>query len=393
MSDWPSEAADPTLLLAGVRVLDLSRVFAGPFATMVLGDLGADVIKVERPGDGDETRRWGPPFRDGDATYFYAVNRNRRSVTLDVTTASGSAVVGRLAAAADVVVENFLPAQLRTLGLDRVRDDSIDTVWVSIRAAAAGGPLENMPGYDAMIQGRAGLMGVTGDPECGPVKVGIPVVALIAGLYAAIGALSALLSEARVTGRPAARVEVPLLECGVSALSHQAASYLLGGVTPQLLGSEHPNIAPYGPVPTADGQVLVGAATNRQFAALCGAAGLEGLIDDPRFVSNAARVQHRAQLDAILADRFRTAAARTWHDALVAADVPCAPINTVEQVFAEPQVRASGIVQEVHDRGGPMQLVASPITIDGRRPPIRRPPPRLGEHTDDILAALGEELE
>jgi crotonobetainyl-CoA:carnitine CoA-transferase CaiB-like acyl-CoA transferase len=387
---WPHDpdAQDPRLPLAGVRVLDLSRILAGPLAAAVLADLGADVIKVESP-QGDETRRWGPPFHGDDAAYYLAVNRNRRAIVLDLRRDEDREAVKELAAEADVVIENFLPRQLASLGIDAVRDDSPHAVWVSIRGASAAGPLGDQPGYDAMAQARTGIMSVTGHPETGPTKVGLPVVDVITGLYAAIGALGALFGKRADPDGKAARVEVPLFECGVSALINQAANHLIGGVVPGLLGNLHPNLAPYGPFPTADGELVLGTTSDRQFVALCDAVGRPDLVADARFVDNPTRVAHRAELTEILSGLLRGEPSRAWETTLAKAGIACAPVNRIDEVFREEQVAAAELVHEVDHPSGPLRLVASPLRLDGQRPPIRRAPPLLGEHTGAILDALG----
>ncbi|MEU8140201.1 CaiB/BaiF CoA transferase family protein [Streptodolium elevatio] len=386
---WPDDpqGQDARLPLAGVRVLDLSRVLAGPLAATILADLGADVIKIESP-QGDETRRWGPPFHGDDAAYYFAVNRNRRAMVLDLRAEKDQEVVRSLAAMADVVIENFLPRQLVSLGLDRVREDARQAVWVSVRGAAGAGPLADQPGYDAMAQARSGIMSVTGHPDSGPTKVGLPVVDVMTGLYAAIGALGALLGQhRRPDGRPA-HVEAPLFECGVAALINQAANHLVGGVVPGLLGNLHPNVAPYGPMPAADGTLIVGATSDRQFDALCRALDVPQLPTDPRFAGNAARLAHRDELTELLSTVFRTASVRDWESRLSDVGIACAPVNRVDEVFGEEQVEAGELVQEVEHPAGLVRLVASPLTLDGIRPPIRRAPPLFGEHTDEILDAL-----
>jgi crotonobetainyl-CoA:carnitine CoA-transferase CaiB-like acyl-CoA transferase len=392
---WPDDhpAVGP---LAGIRVLDLSRVLAGPFATMVLADLGADVVKVERPGTGDDTRRWGPPWhpaRDptGDAAYFLSINRNRRSVTLDLAEPAGAAVCATLAGHADVVVENFLPRNLARLGLDRVRDERPGSVWVSVRGAGGDGPAGALPGYDVMVQARSGLMGITGFPATGPTKVGVAIADVVTGLYAAISALAGLLARERTGAGPI--IEVPLLESAVSALVNQAANHLIGGLTPVPLGNAHPNLAPYGPVDCADRPLVVGAGNDRQFAILCEAIDAAGLATDPRFATNGDRVANRAALDAALGAAFSTRSADAWRAILDAAGVPCAPVNAIDEVFGDPHLTAVGLIQEVAHPDGTLRLVRSPLRVDGERPSIRRPPPRLGEHTDEILRALGLDAE
>jgi crotonobetainyl-CoA:carnitine CoA-transferase CaiB-like acyl-CoA transferase len=386
---WPADDRPADGPLRGIRVLDLSRVLAGPFATMVLADLGADVVKVERPGTGDDTRRWGPPFHpdaDGDAAYFLSVNRNRRSLALDLTTPDGAAVCTTLAGHADVVVENFLPRHLERLGLDRVRAARRHAVWVSVRGAGSGGPAGQLPGYDVMVQARSGLMGVTGFPETGPTKVGVAIADVITGLYAAVSALAGIIGR-QTGGGPV--IEVPLLESAISALVNQAANHLIGGTAPGPLGNAHPNLAPYGPVACADRQLVIGAGNDRQFAALCAAIGHPEVAADPRFATNADRVTARAALDEVLARIFATRDAGAWRTELEAAGVPCAPVNAMGEVFTDPHVEAVGLVEEIEHDGGTLPLVGSPLLVDGARPPIRRPPPRLGEHTDAVLHALG----
>jgi crotonobetainyl-CoA:carnitine CoA-transferase CaiB-like acyl-CoA transferase len=375
-----------------VRVLDLSRVLAGPFATMVLADLGADVIKVERPGGGDDTRRWGPPFHptgrpSGDAAYFLSVNRNRRSIALDLADPDGAAVCRALAREADVVVENFLPAHLERLGLADLREELPDAVWVSVRGAGTGGPAAALPGYDVMVQARSGLMGITGHPATGPAKVGVAIADVVTGLYAAIAALAGLVG--RAGSGTGLRVEVPLLESAISALVNQAANHLIGGLIPGPLGNEHPNLAPYGPVPCADRPLVIGAGNDRQFASLSAAIGRPELAEDPRFATNADRVANREALARALADVLRTRSADAWRGDLEAAGVPCAPVNAIDEVFTDPHVAAVGLVQDVEHPDGPLRLVGSPLLVDGVRPAIRRAPPRVGEHTDEVLRGLG----
>ncbi len=377
---WPGDAPGQGPL-AGVRVLDLSRVLAGPFATMVLGDLGADVVKVERPDTGDDTRRWGPPFAGDAAAYFLSVNRNRRSLTLDLNDPDGAAIVACLARNADVVVENFLPRHLASLGLERLRDER-QAVWVSVRGAGGDGPDGELPGYDVMVQARSGLMGITGHPGTGPVKVGVAMADVVSGLYAAVAALAGLVG--RSPGY-APVIEVPLLESAISALVNQAANYLIGGVVPGPLGNDHPNLAPYGAIACKDRPLVVAVGNDAQYARLCAAIGRDDLAGDPRFATNADRLAHRAELSEALAATLATAPAAEWQDRLEAVGVPCARVNTMDAVFDDPHVQAVGLVQEID--GVPM--VGTPLRVDGVRGRIRRAPPALGEHTARILVGLG----
>ena len=373
---WPAETPAPGPL-GGVRVLDLSRVLAGPYCCMVLADLGADVVKVERPGLGDDTRHWGPPFHGDDAAYFFSVNRDRRSVALDLTTDAGRAVVARLVQAADVVVENFLPRHLAALGLEPLRAQA-DAVWVSVRGAGGDGPAGDQPGYDVMAQARSGLMSVTGTSE--PTKVGVAVADVVTGLYAAVGALAGL-----VVRKPL-RVEVGLLEAAVSMLVNQASNALVGGVVPAFAGNDHPNIAPYGPVPCADRPLVVGAGNDAQFAALARAVGLEV---PEQWRTNAGRVADRTQLKAALAQVFSQRTAGEWAAVLDRAGVPCAVVQDLASLPHDPQLVANGQLQEVAHPAGPVRVVGSPYRLDGTRPQVRRAPPLLGQHTAEVLSALG----
>ena len=378
---WP-DAAVPPGPLAGVRVLDLSRVLAGPFCCTVLADLGADVVKVERPGVGDDTRRWGPPFHGADAAYFFSVNRDRRSVALDLASPAGRAVVARLVAAADVVVENFLPRHLRALGLEELRAEAA-AVWVSVRGAGGDGPDGERPGYDVMAQARSGLMSVTG--TTGPTKVGVAVADVVSGLYAAVGAVAGLVARDRASGRPL-RVEVGLLEAAVSMLVNQASNALVGGVVPRPAGNDHPNIAPYGPVPCADTELVLGAGNDAQFTALCRAVGVP---PEPGWTTNAGRVADRVALQAALSAALGVRTAREWVPLLAAAGVPCAPVQDLQAVQDDPQVVATGMLQEVDHPAGPVRVVGSPYRLDEQRPRVRRAPPLLGQHTVEVLSALG----
>ena len=381
---WPLPSGSDGLPLHGLRVLDLSRILAGPFATMILSDLGADVIKVERPGGGDDTRRWGPPFAGDDAAYFLSVNRGRRSLTLNLDHPKGQAILDRLAGRADVLVENFLPAQLERLGLAELRRRHPRLAWVAIRAAGTDGPLGGQPGFDAMIQARSGLMSITGDEQ--PTKVGVAIADLFTGLYAAVAALA--LTHRAADGEPR-DAEVPLLESAISALVNQASNYLVGGIVPRPMGNDHPNLAPYGTFSCADGQLVVGAGTDRQFAALAEVLGLPDLVDDPRFATNSARLAHRRELTTAIEAVLEREPISVWAPRFEERRVPWAPINDLAGVFAEPHVEAVELAESVDSPRGPVRMVRSPLRIDGRRLPIRVPPPELGADTRAILGALG----
>jgi crotonobetainyl-CoA:carnitine CoA-transferase CaiB-like acyl-CoA transferase len=393
MSGWPpgEPAAGEALPLAGLRVLDLSRILAGPFASMVLSDLGADVIKIERPGTGDDTRRWGPPFRNGVSTYFMSINRNRRSLTLNLESEAGREILNRLAADAHVVLENFLPQQLVSLGLTAVRDDNPHLAWVSIRAASSDGPLGARPGFDAMVQARSGLMSITGD-ESHATKVGVAIADVIAGLHAVIAVLTLLLAKRTFVPDPAgaaSAIEVPLLECALTALVNQASNYLIAGITPGRLGNAHPNLVPYMTYACSDRELLVGAGTDRQFSNLASTIGRPDLVKDPLFATNAVRIENRDELDALIGSILATEPRSVWGERFDAAGVPWAPLNDIAEAFNEEHVSVIGLVSEIAHGHETIAQVRSPFLIDGRRPQVRSAPPDLGEHTSAILTHLG----
>ncbi|HEX7355479.1 MAG TPA: CaiB/BaiF CoA-transferase family protein [Mycobacteriales bacterium] len=384
-ASWPDAPPHPGPL-SGVRVLDLSRVLAGPYAAMVLSDLGADVIKVERPAVGDDTRHWGPPFHGPDATYFLSVNRNRRALAVDLSQPEGLAVVKRLADGADVVLENFLPRHLRKMGLDAVRDESRST-WVSVRGASSNGIDGENPGYDVMAQARSGLMHITGAADGPATKVGVAIADVVTGLHAAVAAVAGVAARAR--GGAAPTIEVPLLESMIAALVNQSAAALNGGIDPMRMGNEHPSVVPYGPLPTADVPLVIGAANDGQFQAFTRVLGRPDLATDPRFATNRDRVENRAVLLPLLVSLLVARPAADWAAELVRAGVPSAPVNTVADALADPHVAAAGLVVESQHDGTPVRLVASPFLVDGVRPSVRTGPPAIGADTDEVLAGLG----
>ena len=319
--------ARPTGPLAGLLVADFTRVLAGPYCTMLLGDLGATVVKVEGPA-GDETRQWMPPSHDGEATYYLSVNRSKRAVTLDLTDSADLSIARALAARADVVIENFKPGGLERFGLDydSIRADNADVIYASI---SGFGPVSDLPGYDVLAQALSGLMSITGSPDGEPTKAGVAIVDVVTGLHAAVGILSAL-RHRDVTGE-GQRVEVNLLSSALSALTNQSGAFALAGVVPQRLGNDHPSIYPYGPFPTADGHIVIACGNDGQFARLCAALGLDL---DPRFATARERTLHRDALRPALERALAARAARDWYDLLTGAGVPCAPILDVGEAFA-----------------------------------------------------------
>lgn len=374
--------------LAGLKILDLSRVLAAPLATMVLSDLGADVLKVERPGSGDETRTWGPPFVGGESAYFLSINRGKRDLAVDLSREAGRAVIDRLATTwADVVVENFRPHTLAHLGLDpeAIQRAAPHLIWARIRGYGAG---DDRAGYDFVIQGASGLMALNGPPEGPPYRVGVAVSDMFAGLYLAVGILAALYRrETRGTG---GAVEVALYEAQLASLINIAQSTLMTGQTPGRYGNAHPQLAPYEVMRAADGPFTVGVGNDGQFARLCRVLGRPDLAEDARFRDNQTRVRHRQALAEVLNQAFGQRPAGEWIDRLTAVGVPCGYIRTVDQALRAPETAQAGLVGEVpHVRLGSFPMVLSPVVVDGQRAPVRRGPPVLGQDTRAVLAELG----
>ncbi|MEU5220312.1 CoA transferase [Streptomyces sp. NPDC020807] len=382
----PAPEAPAPGALSGIVVADFGRVLAGPYMTMLLADLGADVIKIERPGSGDDTRAWGPPFAGGEATYFLGVNRNKRSVTLDLTDpddlATARAIVGR----ADVLVENFRPGTMEKLGLgyEDVRAGNPGLVYCSVTGfgTAEGARL---PGYDLLVQAMGGLMSVTGEPEGPGTKAGVALVDVITGLHAGMGVLAALRHRER-TGE-GQRVEVSLLTSLLSALTNQAAAHLGAGVVPRAMGNRHPSIAPYEVVEARDRPLALAVGTDRQFRTLCERLDLPALAEDVRFATNTARVAHREELLAALAGPLGTRTADEWFEELTAVGVPCGPINDLADAFG--LADRLGLAARVPESAAGPGQVANPIGLTATPAAYRSAPPRLGEHTDALLAALG----
>ena len=383
--------------LDGIRVLDLSRVLAGPFCTQMLADLGAEVIKVERPGVGDETRTWGPPYvKDGagadttESAYYLCANRNKRSVTVDFSQPRGAALVKRLLARSDVLVENFKVGGLAKFGLgyEQLREEFPGLVYCSITGFGQTGPYAHRPGYDMMAQGMGGLISITGEPDRPPSKVPVAINDIMTGMYTAVALLSAV-RHRDLTGE-GQHVDVGLLDVQVSWLANVASNYLVGGRLPRRLGTAHPNTVPYQVFPTRDGFIIIAANNDGQFERFCEAAGARELLDDPDFATNALRVTNRARLVPKVESITRTRDTATWMAALEAAGVPCAPVNTMDQVFADPQVQARGMqIRMPHPLAGEdVPLVGSPIRLSGTPVSYRRAPPTLGEHTDEVLAEV-----
>ena len=367
--------------LSAITVVDFSRVLAGPYATMLLADLGADVVKIERPGSGDDTRGWGPPYVGDQTTYFAAVNRNKRSVALDLGSAEGLAAAREIIRAADVVVENFRPGVMERLGLgyDAVASLNPGAVYCSISGFGAGAGA-GLPGYDLLVQAVGGLMSITGEADGEPAKVGVAVVDVITGLHASIGILAALRHRDR-TGE-GQHVEVSLLSSLLSALVNQASGYVAAGVVPQRMGNQHPSVAPYEEFRVADGSMVLAVGNDRQFAALCEVLAAPALAADPRFSSNPSRVTNRAALHDVLSRALLTRTGREWFDLLTAAAVPCGPIQDVAAAFALAEELGLQPVVAIRAADGTISpQVANPIGLSRTPPSYRLAPPRLGEHT------------
>lgn len=383
--------------LSHLRVLDLSRVLAGPWAGQILADLGAEVIKVERPDNGDDTRAWGPPFlRDangestGEAAYYLSANRNKQSVTIDFTKPEGQRLVRELAAKSDIVIENFKVGGLEAYGLDYASLSALnpELIYCSITGFGQTGPYAKRAGYDFMIQGLGGLMSLTGRPEgeegAGPVKVGVALTDILTGLYSAVAILAALAHRQHDGGGQ--HIDMALLDVQVACLANQAMNYLTTGVAPQRLGNAHPNIVPYQDFPTADGDFILTVGNDSQFRKFAAVAGRAEWADDPRFSTNKLRVANRRELVPLIrqATVFKTTA--EWVAQLEAVGVPCGPINDLAQVFADPQVRARGLALELpHVLAGLAPQVASPIRLSKTPVEYRNAPPLLGEHTGEVL--------
>ena len=372
------------LPLEGLRVLDLSRVLAGPYATMVLADLGADVIKVEHPERGDDTRHWGPPFAGGESAYFLSVNRNKRSIAQDLKAPEGLNKVKSLAAEADVLIQNMRRGTLekRGLGYEALREANPGIVYCSVTGFGPGEDRDR-PGYDFLVQARAGIMGITGFPDGEPTKVGVAIADIVCGLYATTAILAAL--RRREMSGEGSRIEVPLFETTLGWLANRAQEYLVSGEDKGRMGNAHPTIVPYQTFDASDRPVAVAVGNDAQFGRLCAAIGRPELTDDERYATNPSRVANREELVQALQREFSKRTADEWVEEIREAGVPIGPVNALADVFSDEHVLSSGILQTIeHPAAGVLKMLASPVVVDGERPPIRRPPPTLGQHTDEV---------
>jgi len=390
--------------LEGLKVLDLSRVLAGPWCTQILADLGADVVKIERPGVGDDTRTWGPPFlKDAQgndtsqSTYFTTCNRNKRSVTIDMATPDGQALLRKMAAQSDVLVENFKTGGLLQYGLDyeSLRAINPRLIYCSVTGFGHDGPHASRAGYDLMIQATSGMMSITGRPDDvpggGPLRVGVALTDLFTGVYASTAILAAL--EVRHRTGQGQHIDMALLDVGMAILANQASAFLNTGISPQRQGNTHPSLAPYQDFPTRDGAMLLAIGNNGQFTRFCEAAGQSGWAADPRFATNTLRVQNREALIPMMEAVTLTRTTAEWIALLEDKAVPCGPINNIAQAFDDAQVKARGLAVSLpRDAGDGIDHivgVASPVRLTDTPPVLRRAPPALGQHTDEVLAELG----
>ena len=376
--------------LSGIRVVDLTRILAGPYCTQALADAGADVVKVEEPGKGDDTRGWGPPFVEGESCYFLSVNRGKRGLSLNLKEPDGREILWQLVERADVLVENFRPGALDRMGFsfEAVHRRNPRLVYASISGYGPDGPWGGRPGYDAVLQGESGLMSITGEPQGPPYKVGASVVDTLAGMTTFQAILLALFRRER-SGR-GGRVDVSLLESALAVLTYHASTYLLTGAPPRRLGNRHPNLAPYETFESADGPVIVGVGSESLWRVFCRSIGRAELAEEPRFRTNADRVAHYAALREVLSPILRTRGTAEWLALWEEAGIPSGRVRTVGEALDSEQVAARGLIIEIdHPRVGEGRFVGSPIHLDEATRSTLRPPPALGEHTDEVLGELG----
>ncbi|MBB3899647.1 CaiB/BaiF CoA transferase family protein [Roseococcus suduntuyensis] len=381
----------PSGPLKGLRVLDLTRVLAGPTCTQMLGDLGAEVIKIERPEAGDDTRGFAPPFwpETKESAYFLGVNRNKLSVTVDIAKPEGQALIHKLLEHCDILAENFKVGALAKYGLgwEQLKEKYPRLIYCSITGFGQTGPYAPRPGYDALIQAMGGVMSLTGEPNGSPQKVGVPVADLFAGLYGCIGILAAL-NHRNATGE-GQQIDIGMLDTHVAWLANQGMNYIATGENPPRLGNQHPNISPYQEFPTKDGYMILAVGNDPTFERFCKAFGQEALLADPRFATNPQRVANRDLVTQTLTPLTKSKTTTEWVEALEALKIACGPINTLEQVFADPHVQARGMrVKMPHASGQEIEVIANPVKLSATPPDYRVPPPVLGQHTDSVLRDL-----
>lgn len=372
--------------LSGIKILDLSRVLAGPYSTMILGDLGAEVIKVEAPGGSDDTRKWGPPFKNGVSAYYLCANRNKKSITIDLKTEEGIETVKQLVRESDVIINNFKTGTMERFGIDYdvLKEVNPEIVYCSITGFGETGPYKDMPGYDFIIQAMSGLMSITGDEQSGPQKLGVAIVDILTGLYATIGIQAALL-ERTVSGK-GQKIDVSLYDSAVSALINIGSNYLMSGEIPTRLGNHHANIVPYQTFDTADGQMVIAVGNDRQYAQFCNILGKPELATDKRFKTNANRVKNRDILTPLLQEIMLTKPRNYWQEQCNDHGIPCGPIQNLEEVVNDPQLQARDMfVEQDHPVAGKIKLIGSPLKLSRTPVTMRHHPPEVGEHNEEIL--------
>ncbi|QED47805.1 CaiB/BaiF CoA transferase family protein [Cytobacillus dafuensis] len=376
--------------LDGIKVVDLTRVLAGPYCTMILADLGADVIKVEAPGGSDETRSWGPPFQNGVSAYYLCANRNKRSITVNLKTEEGREIIRKLTKEADVLIHNFKTGSMEKwmLDYDTMKTINPKLVYCSITGFGETGPDRHLPGYDYIIQGLSGLMSITGYEESGPIKIGVAMVDILTGLYSAI-AIEAALYEREKSGQ-GQKIDMSLLDTAVSSLANVASNYLISGNVPKRLGNDHPNIVPYSTFKTMDGEMIIAVGNNRQFSTLCEIIGIPEVGYLEKYKTNDARVKNSKELTRIIENQLQLKPADHWITLFTQNQIPCGPIQTMDQVFTHPQIIAREmVVNFTHPEAGKVKLVGSPIKLSRTKVKMERHPPLAGEHTSEVLQQAG----
>ncbi len=376
--------------LEGIKVLDMSRALAGPYCTMMLADMGAEVIKVEIPGRGDDSRSWGPPFVKGESAYFMSVNRNKKSIALNMKSEKSSEIIHKLIKQSDVLVENFRPGAMERLGLDyeRVKEMNPQLIYCSISGFGQDGPYRMLPGMDQVLQGMGGVMSMTGEPGGPPIKVGVAIADITGGMFAAYGIVVALYNRTK-TDR-GQMVDASLLDIQVGLLTYRAGAYLTSGEIPQPVGSGHPVIVPYQAFKTKDVYINIAVANEQLWEKFCKTVGLEKIMDEPRFATNPKRVENREELIKIISDLFVTRNGEEWLKMITDAGIPCGPIYTVDKIFTDPQVLHRQMLKELdHPKAGKIKVTGVPIKLSETPGEVKTPPPVLGQHTQEILTDLG----
>lgn len=376
--------------LAGIKILDLSRALAGPYCTMMLADMGAEVIKVESPGTGDDSRGWGPPFIEGESAYFMSINRNKKSITLNMKHGKAKEVINKLIMQSDVVVENFRPGAMERLGLgyEKVKEMNPRIIYCSISGFGQDGPYRELPGFDQVLQGMGGLMSITGEPGRPPVKVGVAIADISGGMFAAYGIVVALYNREK-TGK-GQMIDISLLDSQVAWLTYRAGSYFASGEIPEPVGSGHPVIVPYQAFKAKDCFINIAVGNDQLWQKFCDAVGLEKTKDDPRFATNAKRVENREAVVKIISDLIATKTGEEWLKIITDAGVPCGPIYTLDKIFADPQVLHREMMVELkHPKAGKIKVTGNPVKLSDTPGEIKTSPPTLGQHTEEILTQLG----